>query len=418
MRQQRAERGRGRGRGKGLPPRFGRGEAGRGEADGGALDIALAAGDLSGKADIRLGFEPQRAVEELGTADEAVTVNAAQPSELGILERRDSAEDADLLAMLELGLEADDIPQGRADIVLAQLNHRIGPAAGLRIVQPDAFERPVAQGLGPALGHHLDRHAALEIGRVLFPFLERHFFAGVKRLDEGVILLAGHRAVDVIIATLVPARGLPGDVHVDAVAVNDRRDGIEKGERVAPRLSGDAFRQRGPGQRTGGDDRGVVGEGIDPLTHDRDVRVCRDRVGYARGKDAAIDCQSRAGRHARAIGLAQDERAHPPHLLMEQPDRIILRIVGPKAVRADHLRQRVAFVRGSHVAAAPHLAQADPQACFGQLPGGLGPGEPAADDVNVMHGRAVAQASRGSSPGGPRRARRWPSPRRHAFLKP
>ena len=83
-------------------------------------------------------------------------------------------------------------------IVLAQLDDGIGPAAGgmfgrggVRIVEPDALHRAVAQRFDAALGHHLDRHAAFEIGRVLLPFLELGLLAGVQRGDEGVVLLAG-----------------------------------------------------------------------------------------------------------------------------------------------------------------------------------------------------------------------------------
>ena len=98
------------------------------------------------------------------------------------------AEDAHLLAMLQLGLEADHVPQGAERIVLAQLDHGIGPAPGPRIVEADALHRAVAQGLDAALGHDFDRHAAFEIGRVLLPLLELGLLALVQRGDEGVIL--------------------------------------------------------------------------------------------------------------------------------------------------------------------------------------------------------------------------------------
>ena len=78
---------------------------------------------------------------------------------------------ADLLGMLQLGLEADHVPQRAERIVLAQLDDRIGPAPGARIVEPDRLHRAEAQRVDAALGHHLDRHAAVEIGDVL-PFLE------------------------------------------------------------------------------------------------------------------------------------------------------------------------------------------------------------------------------------------------------
>ena len=80
---------------------------------------------------------------------------------------------------------------------------------------------------------------------------------------------------------------------------------------------------------------------------------------------------------------AHDERAKRAHLLMEQPDRIMLGVVRAEAVGADHFREAVGLVRWSRVAAAAHFAQADAEPGFGKLPGGFGPGEAAADNVNV-----------------------------------
>ena len=77
------------------------------------------------------------------------------------------------------------------------------------------------------------------------------------------------------------------------------------------------------------------------------------------------------------------ERAERAHLLVEQADGIVLGIVGAEAVRADHLGEAVGLVRRSRVAAAAHFAQAHAQARLGELPGGFGTGEAAADDVDV-----------------------------------
>ena len=75
-------------------------------------------------------LEAQRRVEQLRRIDEGVAVQPAQPRELGLLEAGDGAEQADLLGMLQLGLEADHVPQRAERIVLAQLDHRVGPAPG------------------------------------------------------------------------------------------------------------------------------------------------------------------------------------------------------------------------------------------------------------------------------------------------
>jgi hypothetical protein len=66
--------------------------------------------------------------------------------------------------------------------------------------------------------------------------VECDFLAGEERVDEGVVLFARQRTIDVIGAgacgpDLVVARLEPGNTEVDRVAVHDRRDGIEKGQR-------------------------------------------------------------------------------------------------------------------------------------------------------------------------------------------
>ena len=53
-------------------------------------------------------------------------MQAAKPRELGVGEARDGAEDAHLLAMLQLGLEADHVEQRAELVVLAQLHDGIG----------------------------------------------------------------------------------------------------------------------------------------------------------------------------------------------------------------------------------------------------------------------------------------------------
>ncbi len=183
--QRRFDRRRGRRR---LAGELGGGEAAREQTDRGALDIAFAAGDLAGEADVRARLEPERRVEQLGRLDEGVAVQAAEPRELGIFQPGDGAEQLDLLGIFELGLEADDVPQRAAGIVLAELDDRIGPAPGARIVEADALHRAEAQGVDAALGHHFDRHAAFEIGDLL-PLAELGLLAGEQPGVEGEILV-------------------------------------------------------------------------------------------------------------------------------------------------------------------------------------------------------------------------------------
>ena len=103
----------------------------------------------------------------------------------------------------------------------------------MRIGQAEWLHRAVAQRLAAALGHHFDRQAAVEIRRRRLEIVERDFVAGEQRVDEGVVLFARQRTIDVVGAGaagagLVVARLKPGDIEIDRVAVNDRRDSVEE----------------------------------------------------------------------------------------------------------------------------------------------------------------------------------------------
>ena len=89
------------------------------------------------------------------------------------------------------------------------------------------------------------------------------------------------------------------------------------------------------------------------------------------------------------VGRGHDQRAEGPHFLMEQSDSIVLGVVRPEAVGANHLGEAVGFVRRGHVPTPAHFAKPDFQACVGQLPRGLRSGQPAADDVNPMRHAGV-----------------------------
>ena len=118
-------------------------------------------------------------------------MQAAEPRELRLLEAGNHAEDPPLLAVFELGLEADHVEQRAERIVLPQLHHGVGLRRRIvRVGEADRLHRPVAQGLAAALGHHLDRQAAVEIGRAL-ELAELRLFRRQKRVDERVVLRRG-----------------------------------------------------------------------------------------------------------------------------------------------------------------------------------------------------------------------------------
>ena len=86
-------------------------------------------------------------------------MHAAEAGELGRLQAGNPAENANLLGMLELGLEPDQVVERAQRVVLAQLDHRMGLLRRfVRIGQPDRFQRPIGQGSRP-------RPAITSIGR-------------------------------------------------------------------------------------------------------------------------------------------------------------------------------------------------------------------------------------------------------------
>ena len=118
-------------------------------------------------------------------------MHAAEPGELRLFQPRNHAEDAALLAIFELGLEADNVEQRAERIVLPELDDGIGlDLRIMRVGEPERLHRPVAQGLAAALGHDFDRQAAVEIGRAL-EFAELGLFRLKKRVDEGLVLRRG-----------------------------------------------------------------------------------------------------------------------------------------------------------------------------------------------------------------------------------
>ena len=281
-------------------------------------------------------------------------MNAAEPRELGVLQPRNGAEDAHLLGVLQLGLEAHHVEQRAELVVLAKLHDRVGLHRRIvRIGEAERLHRPVAQRFRPALRHHLDRQAAVEIGRDGFPLVERGLVAGDQRVDEALILLARHRAIDVVGARaagagLVVARLEPGDRHVDGVAMHDRRDRVEEGERVFAGERAHEIGERRRGEGAGRDDHAVPVRGrvADFLAADRDQRVRLDRRRHGGGKALAVDRERAAGRHLVGVAAAHDQRAEPAHLLVQQADRVGLAVVGAERIGADELGQRLRLVRG------------------------------------------------------------------------
>src|SRR5271168_5041760 len=102
---------------------LGGGEPAGDQADRRALDIAFAAGDLAGEAQAWARLQPQPGVNKARRIEIGVTMHPAEPGELRLFEPRDQTEDATLLAVFELGLEADDVEEGAERIVLPELDN-------------------------------------------------------------------------------------------------------------------------------------------------------------------------------------------------------------------------------------------------------------------------------------------------------
>ena len=237
-------------------------------------------------------FSRSSAIQEARAVDEGVAVQPAQPGELGPLQAGDHPQHAGLLAMLQLGLEADDIVERAQRVVLPELNHRMRPAAGARVGEAHGLHRPEAERVAAAGRHDLDRQAALEIGRARLPFLELGLLGREQRVDEGRVLPGVHRAVDVVGTRaagpgLVVARLEPCRRHVDALAVDDGGDGIEEGQLLlaarAPDILGQGRRGEGACRHDGLAPLGR-GQARHLLAPDRHQRLRLERCLDARRK--------------------------------------------------------------------------------------------------------------------------------------
>jgi len=122
----------------------------RKQADRRAFDIAFASRNLPGETNMRQRLQSKLLVKQLRRPNEAVAVDSAKPREFGILQARYGSEYPHLLAMFQLGLESDHVPQGAKRIVLPELHDRMRPAPCPRIVQPNALHRAVAKRVDTA----------------------------------------------------------------------------------------------------------------------------------------------------------------------------------------------------------------------------------------------------------------------------
>ena len=122
----------------------------------------------------------------------------------------------------------------------------------------------------------------------------------------------------------------------------------KKASASSPVSRGDGRRQIGRGEGTGRDDHAVpvVGRPRDFAAFERDERMRGQRRRHRGRKAVAVDRQRAARRHLVGIGGAHHQRAEPAHFLVQQPDRVVVLVVGAERIRADQFGLAVGLVRG------------------------------------------------------------------------
>ena len=95
--------------------------------------------------------------------DVGVAVDLAVAEEGRVFEAGDEAEDAGLLAELEVVLEADEVVAVGAEVFLAELDDGVGPFAGLRVGEAGGLHGAEAEGVAASAGGLFDGEAAFEV---------------------------------------------------------------------------------------------------------------------------------------------------------------------------------------------------------------------------------------------------------------
>ena len=279
-----------------------------------------------------------------------------------------------------MGLEAHDVVDRPLRVVPPQLDHRVGIPPRPRVGQPHGLHRPVAHRVLPAAGHDLDGHAALEHAAVV-EAVHLRLLGGAQLLTERLILLLGHRAVDIIRRPLVvPGREIRA-VHVDALEGHDRGGRVVEIQRGPLRVEGGQFlRQRVGREGPGRDDHAALRDVRHLRLRHGDEGMALDALRHGVGKSRAVHGQGSARRHAVRVGAAHDQAPHPAHLLLQKADRVG-QVVPPEGVGAHQFGKAVGHV-GRGAFRRLHLDQFHGHAADRQLPGGLAAGQAGADHLN------------------------------------
>ena len=221
----------------------------------------------------------------------------AVAGELGVLKPRDHREHPLLLAPLEARLEAHQVVQRGLGVLLPELHHGVGflPRAG--IDEPHRLQRSESQRLAAPGGQYLHGQAALE-HQLLFKVVQLRQLRADQRVVEGVVLVLGHRAVEVVVRPPAVTGGAEDLGHVQRFRGDDGRGGVEEVQRLHAGVARDGIAKRRVGQRPGGDDGGTLGD----LLHEF-------RRAFYEG--VALDRRSDPVREQVAVHRQRAPRGHP-----------------------------------------------------------------------------------------------------------
>ena len=160
------------------------------------------------------------------------------PEKLGVLEPGDHSEHTLLLAPRQVRLESDKVVCGQVGVLGPELHRRPRPSARAGVGQPHRLQGTEPERIPARPRYLLDRLARAE-EVALLELLGDDALRGDQLVVEALVLLSGHRAVEVVTPALfVVARLREHNVPVQRLRIDDWRCGIIEREGVATDLLG------------------------------------------------------------------------------------------------------------------------------------------------------------------------------------
>ena len=301
-------------------------------------------------------------------------MDLAEAQELGVLQARNQAQDARLLAEFQVILEAHQVEAVGAQVLLAELHHGPRAPAGARIGQAHGLHGAEAQRVAPAPRQLLDGQAGFEKRRIVFGDVRGDGLRREQLVHEALVLLAVERAVQIIVRAVdrfAVARSPEGDAGIHRIGLDDGADAVVEEQPAGAGEARDLCGQRVAGERAGGDDGDAVRESRSTSSRRSSMqRLGFDGGGDFRREDLAIHGERMAAGHARLVGGGEQQRIEAPQFLLQQPGRGGFRL-GFERVAAHQLGQAAGLVRGRG-ARRPHLIEHRAEPAPRDLPGRLG----------------------------------------------